>query len=115
MITVVQPHQAPGAPLDIGVQRLVGLVEVALDGSLDERTVDDLCRALEVLFAEGAASIELDCTELLDVDGFGLALLLQAHRHLTGKGGRLIVRYAQPPVLDRLRAAALDAVLTVAA
>lgn len=115
MTTVVAPQQAQSAWLDIGVQHLVGLVEVALDGSLDERTVDDLCRALEALFVEGAASVELDCTELLDIDGFGLAVLLQAHQHLASQGGRLVLRYAQPPVLDRLRAAALDAVLTVAA
>ena len=101
-------------PLDIGVQRLVGLVEVSLEGSLDEHTVNDLCAALERLLVEGATVIDVDCTELVDVDGFGLALLLDAHRQITGSGGCFVLRYAQPPVLDRLRDAQLDGVLRVA-
>ena len=100
-------------PLDIGVQRLVGLVEVSLEGALVERTVDGLWDALERLLAEGATVIEVDCTELVEVDGFGLALLLDAHRQVTGSGGSLVLRYAQPPVVDRLRDAELDGVLLV--
>jgi anti-anti-sigma factor len=102
-------------PLDIGVQRLVGLVEVALDGRLDEHTVDGLRSALDELLAAGAVSIELDLTELVDCDGFGLALLLAAHRHLRATGGELVLRHTQPAVLDRLRAAALHDVLVLAA
>lgn len=101
-----------GSPkLDIGIQRLVGLVEVSLEGSVVEHTVDGLCRALERLLAEGATAIDVDCTEVVDIDGFGLALLLDAHRQLSNTGGDLVLRYAQPRVLDRLRAARLDHVL----
>lgn len=97
--------------LDIGLQRLVGLVEVSLEGSLVEGTVDELCRALERLLAEGATAVEVDCTEVVDIDGFGLALLLDAHRQLSHSGGSLVLRYAQPAVLDRLCAARLDDIL----
>lgn len=107
--------EASTGSLDIGVQRLVGLVEVALDGTLDERTVEDLRGALEALLAGGAMAIELDCTELVDLDGFGLALLLDAHRHTLCAGGELVLRHPSPAVLDRLRAAALHEVLIVAA
>lgn len=107
--------EAGSETLDIGVQRLVGLVEVALDGRLDERTVEALRDALEALLVAGSVAIELDLTELVDVDGFGLALLLDAHRHTADAGGHLVLRHVQPVVADRLRAAALHDVLTVAA
>ncbi len=112
---VVEPHSAP-APrsLDVGVQRLVGLVEVCLDGSLDERTVASCCEAIGPLLASGT-TLDLDCTELVEIDGFGLALLLDVRRRLITEGGALVVRFAQPAVLDRLRGTALDDVLIVAA
>lgn len=99
--------------LDIGVQCLVGLVEVTLDGRLSEATAEQAQRALEQLLVEGATTIDVDCTELVEVDGFGLALLLDADRQLRRRGGVLVVRHPQAPVLDRLRAAGLDHLLLV--
>ncbi len=99
--------------LDIGVQRLVGLVEVSLDGRLDHSTADQAQAALERLLVDGATTIDVDCTELVDVDGFGLALLLDADRELRRRGGALVVRHPQPPVLDRLLAAELEHLLLV--
>ena len=99
--------------LDIGVQRLVGLVEVTLDGSLDERTAPRAQGVLEGLLVDGATTIDVDCTELLTVDGFGLALLLDAASQLRAKGGALVLRHPQPPVLERLREARLDHILLV--
>ena len=99
--------------LDIGVQCLVGLVEVSLDGCLDESTADQAQRALERLLLDGATTVDVDCTELVEVDGFGLALLLDADRELRRRGGALVVRHPQPGVVDRLRAARLDHLLLV--
>lgn len=99
--------------LDIGVQRLVGLVEVTLEGWLDEHTVIDAQVVLERLLGDGATTIDVDATELLGVDGFGLALLLDASSQLRAKGGALVLRYPQPPVLARLRDAHLDHLLLV--
>lgn len=114
MTITAPPLASTGAALDIGVQRLVGLVEVCLDGSLDQHTIDALCDVLRPLLASGAA-VDLDCTELVAIDGFGLALLLDVHHQLREAGGSLVVRYAQPVVLERLCAAALDDILTLAA
>ncbi len=101
--------------LDVGVQRLVGLVELSLDGALDEHAVEGLCRVLERLLADGATDIEVDCTELQGIDGFGLALLLEVHRQLGSRGGSLVLRYPQETVLDAIRRARLVDVLSVAA
>lgn len=101
--------------LDVGVQRLVGLAELSLDGTLDEHAVEELCRVVERLIGGGHTAIEVDCTELDDVDGFGLALLLDVHRSLCGRGGSLLLRYPQPAVVDRIRRARLTDVLPVAA
>lgn len=114
MTVPAPPPAGTVAPLDIGVQRLVGLAEVCLDGSLDQHTIEALCDVLRPLLASGIP-VELDCTELVAIDGFGLALLLDVHHRLRAAGGSLVVRYAQPVVLDRLHAAALDGVLTLAA
>ena len=103
---------ASGA-LDIGVQRLVGLVEVTLDGWLDESTVGLAQATLERLLVDGATTVDVDCTELVAVDGFGLALLLDADRQLRAKGGALVVRYPQPPVRDQLLQTGLDRLLLV--
>ena len=104
----------PVAPsLDIGVQCLVGLVEVSLDGWLDESGAVQAQHALERLLLEGATSIDVDCTELVEVDGFGLALLLDADRELRRRGGALVVRHPQPCVADRLLGAGLEHLLLV--
>lgn len=100
--------------LDIGVQCLVGLVEVTLDGSLDETTVIVGTGALERLLVDGATTIDLDCTELVGIDGFGLALLVAVDRQLRARGGSLVVRYPQPRVQDLLRSAGLAHDLLVA-
>ena len=104
-------HVAPA--LDIGVQCLVGLVEVSLDGRLDGSTADEAQRALERLLLDGATTIDVDCTELVEVDGFGLALLLDADRELRRLGGALVVRHPQPCVLDRLLGAGFEHLLLV--
>ncbi len=112
---VGEPQSAPArGTLDVGVQRLVGLVEVCLDGSLDERTVASCCEAIGPLLASGTV-LDLDCTELVEIDGSGLALLLDVRARLVTGGGALVVRFAQPAVIDRLRGTALDDVLIVAA
>lgn len=113
MNATADPRTETCGLLDIGVQRLVGLVEVTFDGWLDETTVVLAQGTLEHLLADGATTIDVDCTELVDVDGFGLALLLDASRQLRAKGGTLVVRYPQPPVLDRLRDAGLDHLVLV--
>ena len=100
--------------LDVGVQRLVGLVELTLDGALDEHAVDELCAVLERLLGGGATAIDVDCTELDDVDGFGLALLLDVHRSLAARGGSLLLRHLQPPVVEQIRRARLADVLATA-
>ena len=104
----------PMAPsLDIGVQCLVGLVEVSLDGRLDEFTAEQAQHALERLLLDGATTIDVDCTELVEVDGFGLALLLDADLELRRRGGALVVRHPQRPVADRLADAGLERLLLV--
>lgn len=108
---ITSEHVAPS--LDIGVQCLVGLVEVSLDGRLDESTAAQAHRALERLLVDGATTIDVDCTELVEVDGFGLGLLLDADRELRRRGGALVVRHPQPTVVDRLVAAGLEHLLLV--
>ncbi len=108
--TIDLRSEAPAA-LDIGVQRLVGLVEVTLEGSLAEGTVSRAQVVLEELLVDGTSTIDVDCTELVGVDGFGLALLLDASSQLRGKGGALVLRYPQPAVLQRLRDVRLDHLL----
>ena len=107
----------PGARphLDVGVQRLVGLVELCLDGTLDESAVDQLCRVVEGVLADGATDIEVDCTELAGIDGFGLSLLLDVHRQLVARGGSLVLRHPQPSVVELIGRARLGDVLATAA
>ena len=113
MLATVAPTQRT-ASLDIGVQRLVGLAEVCLDGALVETTVPALCDILEALLAVGASDLEVDCTELVEIDGFGLSVLLDAGRQASRAGGNLVLRYVQPSLVLRLRLAGLADLLPVA-
>ena len=114
MLATIAPTRHRAASLDIGVQRLVGLVEVCLDGAVVEATVAGLCEALEALFAIGAAELEIDCTELVEIDGFGLAVLLDAGREARRAGGSIVLRYAQPPIVEQLLASGHVDLLPVA-
>jgi len=113
VLATIAPTQRT-ASLDIGVQRLVGLAEVCLDGALVETTVSALCDTLEALLAVGASDLEVDCTELVEIDGFGLSVLLDAGRQSRRAGGSLVLRYAQPSIAARVRLAGLADLLPVA-
>lgn len=113
MLATLAPTQRT-VSLDIGVQRLVGLAEVCLDGALVEATVPALCDTLEALLAAGASDLDVDCTELVEIDGFGLAVLLDAARQASLAGGSLVLRYAQPSIAVRLRLAGLPVFVPVA-
>lgn len=105
-MTVAVLDLAPPSTLDVGVQRLVGLTEVCIDGSLDERTVAVFWGAIRPLLRTGA-DVELDCTELVAVDGSGLATLQELRDRLAEQGAAVVVRHAPPALAAALRSAGL--------
>jgi anti-anti-sigma factor len=82
--------------LTIQHDRSRGACVLRLGGTLDLVSAPQLKLALVDLTRAGAKEIVLDLTHLLALDEVGLAVVLCQARHLSHRGGRLLL--VDPPV-----------------
>lgn len=85
-------------------------VVVTVTGVIDLDTIDILADAL-TRAADIAPVVVADLTAVTFMDSTGINTLLRAHHALTGKGGRLALASAQPPILHVLELTGVDTVI----
>lgn len=101
--------------LAIGFSRELGTVVIQVEGELDACNCVDLRRSLaDLIEDQGHLAVELDLGELTFIDSSGIQVLVDAHRRLERKGGRLTLRAAQRPVSRVLEICGLDRVFAQA-
>lgn len=87
--------------------------EIALEGSLDVRSVSDVRAALHAAIDAGTGDLVVDVSGVEAVDATGLGVLVGADRRAKLAGRRVVLRDAGPRLLRILRATRLHRVLTV--
>ncbi|HEX6937356.1 MAG TPA: STAS domain-containing protein [Actinomycetes bacterium] len=87
--------------------------EIALEGSLDVRSVSDVRAALHAAIDAGTGDLVVDVSGVEVVDATGLGVLVGADRRAKLAGRRVVLRDAGPRLLRILRATRLHRVLTV--
>ncbi|HEY3868258.1 MAG TPA: STAS domain-containing protein [Actinocrinis sp.] len=105
--------RAAGSTLEIDAAAQPAATVAALAGELDRWTAPTLVALLDELAAQCVAHLVLDLKRLYFVDASGLLLLLDAHRALQERGGRLSLVGVRPRVVDILRRTGADQVLPV--
>ena len=88
---------------------------VAVAGELDLATVGRLRARLRTVVEQDPppARVVVDLAELRFVDGSGIAVLVEAQKALTARGGRLVLRAPSPMTTRVVRLLGLDDVLPV--
>lgn len=81
-------------PLDIVETEADGRMRLDLAGQLDYRTAPQLAGRIQDLRSDGHRELELDLTELTDLDATGLAVLLTARQRFAGAGDLVVLRGA---------------------
>ena len=87
--------------------------EIALEGTLDVRSVSDVRAALHAAIDAGTGDLVVDVSGVEVVDATGLGVLVGADRRAKLAGRRVVLRDAGPRLLRILRATRLHRVLTV--
>lgn len=84
-------------------------------GRLDVESCEDLRYQLAAAFSAGIDSVGIDLGGVTSIDQTGLGVLSGAARHLSRRGGSLIITRAAPGVATSLRINGLEDLLTPAA
>lgn len=71
---------------------------VAIDGRVDTITAPELEKAVLPYFSEAGITLVFDCEKVLFVSSSGLRVILMAHKQVTAKGGKFILRNLTPEV-----------------
>ncbi|MFD0902132.1 STAS domain-containing protein [Actinomadura sediminis] len=88
------PHGDAPAPLQVAVRHDGSTTTLRLRGELDLSTADRLRDDMAVLLAEhDPHRLLLELSDLTHIDSSGLAVLVWAHRLLTGRGRRLLLHH----------------------
>ncbi|MGM1059850.1 STAS domain-containing protein [Saccharothrix sp. Mg75] len=107
---MAEPIEHPSPVLDVDVVHADGVVVVTVSGELD---LDTAPRVREALLAPPPPVVVLDLTAVRFFGSSGLALLLEADRHVRRSGGELVLVATGRAVLRPLEITGVSQVLRV--
>ena len=87
-------------------------LSIALKGRLDTNTAPELEKtALEEL--DNVKKLNLDLANLDYISSAGLRVVLTFHKHLSGKGGKLVVQHPKDEVMEVFDMTGFSSFLTI--
>lgn len=98
--------------MDIDMRTEGEALLVSLKGRLDTLTTPEVDKALAEPL-ESCANCALDLAAVDYISSSGLRLLLRLYKKMEAEGGRLVLRNAQPGVLDILEMTGFASFLTL--
>jgi anti-anti-sigma factor len=102
------------SPFSLVFSRAMATVIVHVYGPLDARTAPELKhRLVDVIDGQGNRRMVLDLRKTTRVDAVGFAVMVDALRRQTRRGGDLVVSGPTPEVLQAFAAAGLDKVFSI--
>jgi anti-sigma B factor antagonist len=90
-----------------------GVATIKASGEIDLATVESLREAMISVLAPDIKTVIFDLDDIDHIDSTGLGVLAGAHRQMTSRSGKLIIRCSQPRILRLLQITQLDRVITV--
>ena len=86
---------------------------VVIEGRVDTVTASELEMAVSPYFAETGIQLVFDCTALEYVSSSGLRIILTAHKMVTAKGGKFILRNLNKEVRQVIDLTGFSRILTI--
>lgn len=78
--------------MKVTITQTDNVVLAALEGRLDTVTSSEFEKQLAPFYSVEGIELILDCTDMEYISSAGLRVVLIAHKSITAKGGRFIVR-----------------------
>lgn len=86
---------------------------VVLEGRIDTVSAPTLEMSVMPLFNETGLTLVFDCEKLEYVSSSGLRVILTAHKNVTAKGGKFILRKLTPEVRSVIDLTGFSRILTI--
>lgn len=86
---------------------------VVIEGRLDTVTAPELDKEIRPLYVEGGIKVVFDCNALEYVSSSGLRVVLTAHKMLTAKGSKLVLRGLSTEVRSVFDLTGFSRILTI--
>lgn len=88
-------------------------VLVTIEGRLDTVTSSEFEKNINPYFSMGGIELTLDCTAMEYISSAGLRVVLMAHKSLTSKGGRFMIRNLSNEVRSVFDMTGFSRILTI--
>lgn len=88
-------------------------VLVAVEGRVDTLTSSDFEKQLSPYFSMQGIELVLDCAAMEYISSAGLRVVLMAHKSITAKGGRFIIRNLNNEVRSVFDMTGFSRILTI--
>ena len=99
--------------MNVEITQTDNQVTVTLEGRLDTVTSSEFEKKLTPYLSMQAVELIMDCTAMEYISSAGLRVVLMAHKSITAKGGRFIVRNLSKEVLSVFDMTGFSRILTI--
>ena len=86
---------------------------VAIEGRVDTVTVADLEMKVSPIWATPAITMVFDCEKMEYISSSGLRIILSAHKQVTARGGKFILRNLNREVRSVIDLTGFSRILTI--
>lgn len=88
-------------------------IVVTIDGRVDTITAPELEKVVQPYFPETGITLVFDCEKVAFVSSSGLRVILMAHKQITAKGGKFILRNLTPEVRSVIDMTGFSRIITI--
>ncbi len=99
--------------MEVKIQEKATETIVLIIGRVDTVTASELESAVMPLFAKAGITLVFDCASLEYVSSSGLRVILTAHKQITAKGGKFILRNLNKEVRQIVDITGFSRILTI--
>lgn len=86
---------------------------VVIEGRVDTVTASELEMKVSPVWANPAIKLVFDCEKMEYISSSGLRIILSAHKQVTAKGGKFILRNLTPEVRSVIDLTGFSRILTI--
>ena len=99
--------------MEVKIQELNNEIIVAIEGRVDTVTATDLELKVSQIWSKQGITLVFDCEKLEYVSSSGLRIILSAHKQVTAKGGKFILRNMNKEVRSVIDLTGFSRILTI--
>lgn len=99
--------------MEIKILKDIEETVVVIEGRVDTVTAPALEKEVAPFLAEAGITLVFDCEKMEYISSSGLRVILSAHKGVTAKGGKFILRHLTPEVRSVIDLTGFSRILTI--